>query len=193
MDQLREQTMINQFIYAAGCDRCTAEKCLTESNWQFQMALSYYFQEATIPRQANNLSVLTPMNTPVTPPNFPDALTMFSKMSTMDGTSLATSPQAVSPRTNHLLHAKSGTHSSSPKRNSSAAAPTTLNAFSSSPSAQIFEYSDFGNGTGSRTWSPIGQNCQKRMSPSDSGADNFSTFRTPNNMSSSIDFEESMD
>lgn len=62
---------------------------------------------------------------------------------------------AVSPRTNHLLHAKSGTHSSSPKRNSSAAAPTTLNAFSSSPSAQIFEYSDFGNGTGSRTWSPI--------------------------------------
>ncbi|TRY68336.1 hypothetical protein TCAL_01403 [Tigriopus californicus] len=191
MDQLREQTMINQFIYAAGCDRCTAEKCLIQSNWQFQMALSYYFQEATIPKPTNNLSVLTPMNTPVTPPNFPDALTMFSKMSTMDGMNLATSPQAVSSKGNNLFHAKSGAHCvSSPKRNSSAA---TLKAFSSSPSAQIFEYAELGNGTGSRTWGPMSQNCQKRTSPSDSGTDSFSTFRTTNNLSSSIDFEESMD
>lgn len=47
------------------------------------------------------LQLITPANTPATPPNFPDALTMFSKMSTSDATKMATSPlapSAISPR-----------------------------------------------------------------------------------------------
>ena len=42
------------------------------------------------------LQLITPANTPATPPNFPDALTMFSKMSTSDATKMATSPLAPS-------------------------------------------------------------------------------------------------
>ena len=38
--------------------------------------------------------MITPANTPATPPNFPDALTMFSNMSTSD--KMATSPLAPS-------------------------------------------------------------------------------------------------
>ena len=48
-----------------------------------------------------SLQLITPANTPATPPNFPDALTMFSKMSTSDATRMATSPLApssISPR-----------------------------------------------------------------------------------------------
>lgn len=41
------------------------------------------------------LQLITPANTPATPPNFPDALTMFSNMSTSDN-KMATSPLASS-------------------------------------------------------------------------------------------------
>ena len=86
----------------------------------FQTALSIYFQEAAIPKHGSGFSVIlfetshscfckniltlafpsplqliTPANTPATPPNFPDALTMFSNMSTSDN-KMATSPLASS-------------------------------------------------------------------------------------------------
>ena len=47
------------------------------------------------------LQLITPANTPATPPNFPDALNMFSNLSTSDR--MATSPLAtssLSPRSN---------------------------------------------------------------------------------------------
>lgn len=98
---LREQVMINQFVLAAGCSRDQAAAFLTQANWQFQTALSIYFQEAAIPRNSASYSLITPANTPATPPNFPDALTMFSNLSTSD--KMATSPLATSsfsPRSN---------------------------------------------------------------------------------------------
>lgn len=93
---LREQVMINQFVLAAGCSRDQAAALLAQSSWQFQTALSIYFQEAAIPKNSAGFSLITPANTPATPPNFPDALTMFSKMSTSDATKMATSPLAPS-------------------------------------------------------------------------------------------------
>merc|ERR1712024_356224 len=61
------------------------------------MALSIYFQEAAIPsKNSAGFSLITPANTPATPPNFPDALNMFSNLSTSDR--LATS--SLSPRSN---------------------------------------------------------------------------------------------
>jgi len=100
---LREQVMINQFVLAAGCSRDQAAAILTQANWQFQTALSIYFQEAVIPSKSTaGFSLMTPANTPATPPNFPDALNMFSNMSTFD--KMATSPLAtssLSPRSNH--------------------------------------------------------------------------------------------
>lgn len=98
---LREQVMINQFVLAAGCSRDQAAQILAQASWQFQTALSIYFQEAAIPRNGAGFSLITPANTPATPPNFPDALTMFSNLSTSD--KMATSPLATSsfsPRNN---------------------------------------------------------------------------------------------
>jgi len=76
--------MINQFVLAAGCSRDQAAQILAQSRWEFQTALSLYYQEAAIPKPPG-FSLITPANTPATPPNFPDALTMFSNMSTSDG------------------------------------------------------------------------------------------------------------
>ncbi|XP_051570454.1 UBA-like domain-containing protein 2 isoform X3 [Myxocyprinus asiaticus] len=60
MDELRHQVMINQFVLTAGCAADQAKQLLQAAHWQFEMC--------------------TPRNTPATPPNFPDAITMFSKL-----------------------------------------------------------------------------------------------------------------
>ncbi|XP_017768929.1 PREDICTED: UBA-like domain-containing protein 2-A isoform X2 [Nicrophorus vespilloides] len=88
---LREQVMINQFVLAAGCARDQAKQLLQAAHWQFETALSIFFQEAAIPSSASHFGqVMTPCNTPATPPNFPDTLLAFSKMSAGNGSSPAT-------------------------------------------------------------------------------------------------------
>ncbi|RWS14897.1 UBA-like domain-containing protein 2 [Dinothrombium tinctorium] len=84
MDTLREQVMINQFVVAAGCGREQAKHFLQSSHWQFETALSIFFQEATVHNHQNGHfnGMCTPANTPATPPNFPDTLLAFSKLST---------------------------------------------------------------------------------------------------------------
>ncbi|XP_046751941.1 UBA-like domain-containing protein 2 [Diprion similis] len=99
MDALREQVMINQFVLAAGCAREQAKQLLQAAHWQFETALSIFFQEAAIPSCAQgpgtHFGQITPCNTPATPPNFPDALLAFSKMSAGDKT-----PSGMSPSQN---------------------------------------------------------------------------------------------
>ncbi|XP_034942865.1 UBA-like domain-containing protein 2 [Chelonus insularis] len=99
MDALREQVMINQFVLAAGCAREQAKQLLQAAHWQFETALSIFFQEAAIPScpqgPGTHFGQITPCNTPATPPNFPDALVAFSKMSTGDKT-----PSGMSPSQN---------------------------------------------------------------------------------------------
>ncbi|CAG0881743.1 unnamed protein product [Darwinula stevensoni] len=96
MESLREQVMINQFVLAAGCAREQAKQLLQAAHWQFETALSIFFQEAAIPvcNQKSNHSnpLITPANTPATPPNFPEALLSFSKLSTSE--KLSTSPSS---------------------------------------------------------------------------------------------------
>lgn len=96
MDALREQVMINQFMLAAGCAREQAKQLLQAAHWQFETALSIFFQEAAIPSCAQgpgtHFGQITPCNTPATPPNFPDALLAFSKMSAGEKTPLGMSP-----------------------------------------------------------------------------------------------------
>ncbi|RZF34036.1 hypothetical protein LSTR_LSTR013431 [Laodelphax striatellus] len=106
MDSLREQVMINQFVLAAGCAREQAKQLLQSAHWQFETALSIFFQEAALPTYSQAAAathfgqVCTPCNTPATPPNFPDTLMAFSRMSTNE--KLSSSP--------------SGLYSSSPKQ-----------------------------------------------------------------------------
>ncbi|KAK2489524.1 hypothetical protein MC885_014432 [Smutsia gigantea] len=102
MDELRHQVMINQFVMAAGCAADQAKQLLQAAHWQFETALSTFFQETDIPNHHHHQIMCTPSNTPATPPNFPDALAMFSKLRTSEGlqsssssmTAVACSPPA---------------------------------------------------------------------------------------------------
>ncbi|XP_039980067.1 UBA-like domain-containing protein 2 isoform X2 [Xiphias gladius] len=77
MDELRHQVMINQFVLTAGCAADQAKQLLQAAHWQFEMC--------------------TPRNTPATPPNFPDAITMFSKLRASEcGSSAGSGPSQVS-------------------------------------------------------------------------------------------------
>uniref|UniRef100_A0AAZ3PF55 UBA-like domain containing 2 n=1 Tax=Oncorhynchus tshawytscha TaxID=74940 RepID=A0AAZ3PF55_ONCTS len=85
MDELRHQVMINQFVLTAGCAADQAKPLLQAAHWQFETALSSFFQEANIPSHHHQMvSMCTPRNTPATPPNFPDTITMFSKLRASD-------------------------------------------------------------------------------------------------------------
>ncbi|KFO35636.1 Protein FAM100B [Fukomys damarensis] len=67
-------------------------------------ALSTFFQETNIPNSHHHPQMMcTPSNTPATPPNFPDALAMFSKLRTSEGLQSNNSPMtavACSPPAN---------------------------------------------------------------------------------------------
>ncbi|XP_059053895.1 UBA-like domain-containing protein 1 [Achroia grisella] len=111
---LREQVMINQFVLAAGCAQEQARQLLQAAHWQFETALSIFFQEVAIPAGANGIAaphyrqqLMTPCNTPATPPNFPDALAAFSRLSTTGspsntgGSCIGTTAPPVSPLATH--------------------------------------------------------------------------------------------
>ncbi|XP_031801110.1 UBA-like domain-containing protein 1 [Sminthopsis crassicaudata] len=81
MDELKHQVMINQFVLTAGCAADQAKQLLQAAHWQFEIALSAFFQETNIPYSHHHHQMMcTPANTPATPPNFPDALTMLSRL-----------------------------------------------------------------------------------------------------------------
>lgn len=90
--------MINQFVLAAGCAREQAKQLLQTTHWQFETALSIFFQEATVAnchQPSNRFNAMcTPANTPATPPNFPETLLAFSKMTTASE-KMGTSPQTA--------------------------------------------------------------------------------------------------
>lgn len=83
MDALKQQALINQFVNVAGCASDQAKKLLQAGHWQFETALSLFFQEAVIPCHSQH-SLVTPANTPATPPNFPEALLALQKLSASD-------------------------------------------------------------------------------------------------------------
>ncbi|KAK9534502.1 hypothetical protein VZT92_006943 [Zoarces viviparus] len=60
---------------------------------EVQTALSSFFQEANIPTHHHQM-MCTPRNTPATPPNFPDTITMFSKLRASDSGGSASSQAA---------------------------------------------------------------------------------------------------
>ncbi|XP_008567323.1 PREDICTED: UBA-like domain-containing protein 1 [Galeopterus variegatus] len=113
MDELKHQVMINQFVLTAGCAADQAKQLLQAAHWQFETALSAFFQETNIPYSHHHHQMMcTPANTPATPPNFPDALTMFSRLKASEsfhgggsGSPMAT--PATSPPL-HFPHAATG-------------------------------------------------------------------------------------
>ncbi|XP_016126174.1 UBA-like domain-containing protein 1 [Sinocyclocheilus grahami] len=98
MDELKHQVMINQFVLTAGCAADQAKQLLQAAHWQFETALSAFFQETNIPYGHHHQMMCTPANTPATPPNFPDALTMFSRLKASESFNSSSSPSmATSP------------------------------------------------------------------------------------------------
>lgn len=90
--------MINQFVLTAGCAADQAKQLLQAAHWQFETALSAFFQETNIPYGHHHQMMCTPANTPATPPNFPDALTMFSRLKASESFNSSSSPSmATSP------------------------------------------------------------------------------------------------
>ncbi|TNN40562.1 UBA-like domain-containing protein 2 [Liparis tanakae] len=61
MDELRRQVMINQFVLTAGCAADQAKQLLQAAHWQFETALSSFFQEANIP--GHHHQMVRPPNT----------------------------------------------------------------------------------------------------------------------------------
>uniref|UniRef100_A0A8D1GA19 UBA-like domain-containing protein n=1 Tax=Sus scrofa TaxID=9823 RepID=A0A8D1GA19_PIG len=69
------------FVLIAGCAADQAKQLLQAAHWQFETAFSTFFQETNIPySHHHHQKMCTPVNTPTTPPNFPDTLTMFSRL-----------------------------------------------------------------------------------------------------------------
>uniref|UniRef100_A0A8I6AE11 UBA-like domain-containing protein n=1 Tax=Rattus norvegicus TaxID=10116 RepID=A0A8I6AE11_RAT len=96
MSELRHDVMIHQFVLAVGCVADQAQQLLQAAHWQFQTALSTFFQESNIPNSHHHPQLMcTPSNTPATPPNFPDALAMFSKLQTSEGLQSSSSPMTA--------------------------------------------------------------------------------------------------
>ncbi|XP_072947385.1 UBA-like domain-containing protein 1 [Epargyreus clarus] len=139
---LREQVMINQFVLVAGCAREQAKQLLQTAHWHFETALSIFFQEVAIPSGANGIAaphyhqqLMTPCNTPATPPNFPDALAAFSRLSTAGSPSGAgahgmappVSPLATHPPPTHPPHT---THPTQMQMNSFPGSPNPQTSYS---------------------------------------------------------------
>ncbi|NXB24857.1 UBAD2 protein, partial [Rhagologus leucostigma] len=105
MEELRHQVMINQFVLAAGCAADQAKQLLQAAHWQFEAGSSAMglaavgglgppevpVSELTPPFSCAP-QMCTPSNTPATPPNFPDALAMFSKLRTSESLQSSNSP-----------------------------------------------------------------------------------------------------
>lgn len=131
--------MINQFVLAAGCAREQAKQLLQAAQWQFETALSIFFQEAALPGYSNPAAhfgqVCTPCNTPATPPNFPDTLLAFSRMSASDKVCsspstviFSTSPkQQTNPQTSALQQQNLSTTQFTLQTNNSQSTGVTLN------------------------------------------------------------------
>uniref|UniRef100_A0A670IIS0 UBA-like domain-containing protein n=1 Tax=Podarcis muralis TaxID=64176 RepID=A0A670IIS0_PODMU len=62
MEELRHQVMINQFVLAAGCAADQAKQLLQAAHWQFETALSAFFQETNIPNTHHHHQMVSSSN-----------------------------------------------------------------------------------------------------------------------------------
>uniref|UniRef100_A0A452SF32 UBA like domain containing 2 n=1 Tax=Ursus americanus TaxID=9643 RepID=A0A452SF32_URSAM len=87
MDQLWHRVMMNQFMPALACTANQAHNCCAGSPLAAGDRPEWFFQKITIPNNHHHRHqiISTLSNTPATPPNFPDALAMFSKLYASEG------------------------------------------------------------------------------------------------------------
>ncbi|CAF0781432.1 unnamed protein product [Didymodactylos carnosus] len=81
---LRQHVLINQVAAATGSEHDIAKHLLQATDWRLEAALSLFFQDRTVPIPCKLFCpdlTSQPANTPATPPNFPETLLAFSKLS----------------------------------------------------------------------------------------------------------------
>ncbi|KAJ6656006.1 hypothetical protein lerEdw1_004591 [Lerista edwardsae] len=65
-DELKQQVMIGQFVVAAGCAADQARQLLQAAHWQYETALSAFFQESSLPYSHPHHQVVSVL--PASPP-----------------------------------------------------------------------------------------------------------------------------
>ncbi|CAF2232655.1 unnamed protein product [Rotaria magnacalcarata] len=121
-ETLSHLATINQMTATTGCTHEKAKQLLISTDYRLEAAINLFFDERTMPIPCCKFSeLMTPANTPATPPNFPETLLSFNKLSTSTGTT----PPPSSSTANIL--------SNDNRISSSKTTTTTNHSLSSSP------------------------------------------------------------
>ncbi|XP_075256411.1 uncharacterized protein LOC142348795 isoform X2 [Convolutriloba macropyga] len=88
LELIRQQMMTNEFVRATGYPQDQAVRILAHFKWDYEAAVSDFFDEVKVVKQNSNssqASAFPPHNTPLTPPAFPSDMTLsFNHLFTTD-------------------------------------------------------------------------------------------------------------
>ncbi|CAF1272383.1 unnamed protein product [Rotaria sordida] len=99
-ETLAHLIIINQMTATTGCTYEQAKQLLISTDYRLEAAINLFFDERTMPIPCCKFSeLITPANTPATPPNFPETLLSFNKLSTSSGTSSSSSSTSTTTTT----------------------------------------------------------------------------------------------
>uniref|UniRef100_A0A914XEI1 UBA-like domain-containing protein n=1 Tax=Plectus sambesii TaxID=2011161 RepID=A0A914XEI1_9BILA len=106
-ETLKQQVLINHFTNATGCTVDQSRQLLQAARWEFEAALSEFFQEAAAAAnqrqyQGMNPRVCPPCNTPATPPSFGDAMLALQKLTASDWQAQSPPSMCATPTTKVL-------------------------------------------------------------------------------------------
>jgi len=91
-ETLAHLVIINHMATTTGCTHEQAKQLLISTEWRLDAAINLFFDERTMPIPCCKFSeLMTPANTPATPPNFPETLLSFNKLSTSPSTTASVS------------------------------------------------------------------------------------------------------
>ncbi|CAF3404353.1 unnamed protein product [Rotaria socialis] len=126
-ETLSHLVIINQMTATTGCTHEKAKQLLISTDYRLEAAINLFFDERTMPIPCCKFSeLMTPANTPATPPNFPETLLSFNKLSTSTPTGTTPPPSSSSSTTTNIL-------SNDNRISSSTTTTTTNHSLSSSP------------------------------------------------------------
>jgi len=108
-ETLAHLVIINQMAATTGCTHEQAKQLLISTEWRLEAAINLFFDERTMPIPCCKFSeLMTPANTPATPPNFPETLLSFNKLSTLPSpTSNVSNDNQISSSTTTTNHSLS--------------------------------------------------------------------------------------
>ncbi|CAF1168189.1 unnamed protein product [Rotaria sp. Silwood1] len=86
-ETLAHLVIINQMTATTGCTHEQAKQLLISTDYRLEAAINLFFDERTMPIPCCKFSeLMTPANTPATPPNFPETLLSLNKLTTLSAT-----------------------------------------------------------------------------------------------------------